>query len=37
MEQAQVYDHSWTIGGSITLDMCNQMSVQLHSTTGYVK
>lgn len=37
MQQAHVYDQSWTIGGGITPDMRRQMSDQLHAATGYVK
>lgn len=37
MKKTNVYDYRWTIGGDITLDMCNTMSNDLEETIGYVK
>lgn len=37
MESSHVYDSRWTVGGNISLDMCEQMSKDLSHTVGYVK
>ncbi|MDQ0242559.1 maltose O-acetyltransferase [Bacillus fengqiuensis] len=37
MENAHVYDGSWTIGGNIGREMCNEMSEDLNKVVGYVK
>jgi maltose O-acetyltransferase len=37
MDNAHVYDASWTIAGNITQDMCNSMSDALDGELGYVK
>jgi maltose O-acetyltransferase len=37
LPDAKVYDWKWTIGGGITLDMCEEMSRGLEKEVGYVK
>ncbi len=37
LENSKVYDWKWTIGGGITLDMCEEMSESLNNEVGYVK
>jgi maltose O-acetyltransferase len=37
LPNSKVYDWKWTIGGGITLDMCEEMSRSLEKEVGYVK
>lgn len=37
MKSSKIYNNNWTIGGNITLDMCNQMTKELGNNIGYVK
>lgn len=37
MQQAYIYDYSWTIGGGITPEKRSEMSAQLNASSGYVK
>ncbi|MBO1512366.1 acyltransferase [Metabacillus bambusae] len=37
LEEAKIYDSSWTIGENITKEMCITMSKELDCSLGYVK